>query len=500
MSSRPKLTPPAQVPAPAQSPFAADRRASRLKLWFVLAFLCLMVVAGGVVVLLPQHLADDAAPLTQVETPQAQPIDRIQDATDRPDQGPVDPARSRAEQLLESALRQQAALEAEGVKIWGAWVHVTSYPDVLAKLAEADAHFSAQRYAASATAYEETIGLMQQLQSSRPQRARIAMQSGLEALESFDVAAASMNFEMVLALDPADAAAARGLDRTRQLPRIKQLVADGHSAEAQGDLQRARQRYAAAVDIDSELQVTRRHLDRVDDQLRARHYDQAILQATSALERGDLVAADDALQRARKLRPESAEVRDLGQRLRGQQRQVELARLRSLAESQARNENWSAAKRTYQRALAIDPQAAFARTGRQRAERYAAAHAGVDAHLANPGGLQSEDTRASAREAWRRAGQLDAGQRLRDKTDRLGDLIAAYEKPAPVVLRSDGLTDVVLYRVGKLGRFKEQRRELRPGQYTILGTRSGYRDVKIRFEVPVDGGVTNVSVVCQEPV
>ena len=50
-----------------------------------------------------------------------------------------------------------------------------------------------------------------------------------------------------------------------------------------------------------------------------------------------------------------------------------------------------------------------------------------------------------------------------------------------VDLQSDLQTDVVVYRVGKLGSFETHRLELHPGTYTVVGTRDGYRDVRKRF-------------------
>jgi len=49
---------------------------------------------------------------------------------------------------------------------------------------------------------------------------------------------------------------------------------------------------------------------------------------------------------------------------------------------------------------------------------------------------------------------------------------------------SDNLTEVSVYRVGRLGRFTAQELLLRPGRYTVVGTREGYKDV--RQEVPCE--------------
>ena len=505
MSNKPKLTPPGQTPSKVSAPFLPDQRVFRLKLIASLAFTLLVVAAFAVVVVLPDRLtnkAESSEKSAQGGGPSAgegkSPTDsQPEDIAQRQPEGPE---KSRAEMLLKSVLKQQAKLEAEGVKVWGSRTHVTSYPAVLAKLSEADAHFDAQRYGMSASAYTETVALMDQLDASRPERIRLGFQAGMDAVDRFDDAAATTEFEMVLALDPANAAASHGMGRVRNLARVKALVDEGQLAEERENLEQARKAYGEAFRIDSEFDVVRDHLARVDELIRTSQFELAVSEASSALDRTDLAGAQDALQRARQLRPDATEVRDIGRRLQAHKRRVELAQIRKHAQAQESKERWHKAKQAYRRALAIDPNADFALKGKKRAEQFAVLNGDVDGYLADPHRLQSAETRTRARETWQRVANLDPGRRLRDKNRRLGDLIDAYNKPVPVILRSDGMTDVTLYRVGKLGRFQEQRRELRPGLYTAHGTRSGYRDVKIRFEVPVTGTVTKVSVVCRETI
>jgi hypothetical protein len=68
------------------------------------------------------------------------------------------------------------------------------------------------------------------------------------------------------------------------------------------------------------------------------------------------------------------------------------------------------------------------------------------------------------------------------------------------VLISDGYTDVVIYKVGRFGAFDRRDIELRPGTYTVVGTRNGYRDVRLTLDV-VAGKITTPLVVrCKEKI
>ena len=84
--------------------------------------------------------------------------------------------------------------------------------------------------------------------------------------------------------------------------------------------------------------------------------------------------------------------------------------------------------------------------------------------------------------------------------EQLGQLIELASKPIPVRLESDQITSVTLYRVGSLGVFASKELELRPGTYTVIGSRDGYRDVRQTFTVRPGRNLPPISVVCVEPI
>ena len=88
----------------------------------------------------------------------------------------------------------------------------------------------------------------------------------------------------------------------------------------------------------------------------------------------------------------------------------------------------------------------------------------------------------------------------RPQIEQLGQLIELASKPIPVRLESDQITSVTLYRVGSLGAFASKELELRPGTYTVIGSRDGYRDVRRTFTVRPGRSLAPISVVCVEPI
>ena len=79
-------------------------------------------------------------------------------------------------------------------------------------------------------------------------------------------------------------------------------------------------------------------------------------------------------------------------------------------------------------------------------------------------------------------------------------LIDEASRPLDITIRSDGFTRVVIHHVGRLGRFDEQRVELLPGRYTIVGERDGFRDVRQVIEIRPGDNPINLDVRCEEPI
>ena len=93
-----------------------------------------------------------------------------------------------------------------------------------------------------------------------------------------------------------------------------------------------------------------------------------------------------------------------------------------------------------------------------------------------------------------------AGPMLRRQIESLAERIAVATTPIRVELVSDNLTEVTVYRVGRLGRFSQQVLDLRPGTYTVVGSRAGYRDVRRRLTVDPNRTSKPLDVRCEEKI
>lgn len=257
--------------------------------------------------------------------------------------------------------------------------------------------------------------------------------------------------------------------------------------------------YAQAAQLDAEYGQAAAAQQRVAEQIEEAAFNTAMGEVIQALEAGRYTAAETALQTAEGLRPDDESVRDLRGRLDTARKQSALAEWRRKAASRVAAEDWQSALNAYNKALKVDAAAAFAVAGARQARARLRLHGQIDHYLADPARLASDEPLANALRVLQAAGDGPAAEpKLAGKLAALRQMVTRAQTPVRVQLRSDGETDVVIYHVGHRGRFLEQQIELRPGTYTVVGSRAGYRDVRQQFVVDPGVAPPVVTIRCEE--
>jgi hypothetical protein len=458
------------------------------RLWMALAGTVALGVA--VVVALPQLVSDpDEAPGGELPTvPIGEPAHPRSDDS---------AARSSAEQNLREFLRLRARLELAGADRWGE----PDWSRAAAQAIEGDHLFAQRRFAAAAERYGAALQALETLDADREQRLAAALEAGQGALEADDGAAAQAGFELALLIEPDHAPALQGLARARVRDQLTGLMGAGSEAEQSGELESARDTYRQAVQLDPHYAPADAALQRVEGQLADAAFRLAMSEALAALDSGRLTAAGQSLQQAAALKPDDSSVRDVRQRLAQARHRARLDRLRTDAAARVRGEDWAAAVSLYQQALALESDAGFARRGITHAEQRVRLHAQLDDYLADPARLHSPEPLAGAERLLAAIAEAPAGEpRLAAKLATLRSRVQQASTPVTVTLHSDGETEVVIYHVSRLGRFQTHQLQLRPGTYTAVGSRPGYRDVRAVFTVKPGTPPQPLQLRCEEPV
>jgi tetratricopeptide (TPR) repeat protein len=240
---------------------------------------------------------------------------------------------------------------------------------------------------------------------------------------------------------------------------------------------------------------------RTESRPAGQRFEDVMTRGLAQLERSDWAGAEQSFSAALKLRPSDRSAADgLARAKEGGQRDA-LARLQQEAQASESAERWEEALAAYQRAAAIDPAVDFARQGAAAAERMVQLHARLDVYLAGPERLYSPRVREEAQQLLATVErETAAGPRLTQARERLAAALKRATTPITVQLASDNATEVTLFRVGPLGRFQDREIALTPGTYTLVGSRPGYKDVRVEVIVDPDSPAPRVYVACQERV
>ena len=143
----------------------------------------------------------------------------------------------------------------------------------------------------------------------------------------------------------------------------------------------------------------------------------------------------------------------------------------------------------------------FALDGAEKALQRASLLSALDDHIGSKDRLTSPLVAKEVRNLLQEIASLDnPGNKILQRAAFAKKLLELANRPVWVTLQSDGQTEVVIFRVGRYGRFDNKRLELKPGKYTIVASRPGYRDVRKVLMVSVDMASKDIMVRCEEPI
>jgi tetratricopeptide (TPR) repeat protein len=307
-------------------------------------------------------------------------------------------------------------------------------------------------------------------------------------------------FDLAARIDPQDQRAALGQSRARRLSGVLPLLADAENAQGAHDYSRAAQDYTRALALDPNNPEARAGLARANAAVGDDSYAKAAGEGFAALGAGRLDTARAAFEKARALRPNGAEAVEGLRRVDAAAGGRSFGAARAHAADLESQERWDEALRAYEAVLRQDGSLAFAQTGKARAAARLLLDSSLQALIDRPDRLSSPQVREQASLLLQEAQEQPApGPVLRSQIARLIAMLPGFDKPVQVSLVSDNQTRVAIPSIGTFGSFARRDIELRPGHYTVIGTRDGYRDV--RRDITISPGQNQtVNVRCYEPI
>lgn len=482
-----EIVPVSHQPTTTHRPDRPVQRDRRPVLWVAFAVLALALV--GVIFVLPGYV-DRQRSVDMTESAERSARSQAELEQLAAEKAQADEARERFDTL-------GSELVDRGVEEWGR----ADFRDVQALAdAAAQAYESAQYKTAYETMEEANKGL-EALGRRAAELLDSALARGAAALEQGRRDAAQTAFDTALGLDPGNEIATRGLERAGKIDQVFALLAQARRLEEEGDFEQARDRYREVGKLDPQIEGTEVAIQRLNRKITDRRYNAAMSRAFAALSAEQYDDAITAFQQAARIRPSATEPAEGIARAREASRVSGIAAARLRAEALEGQERWKEAVEVYQSILAGDSGVAFAQAGARSAALRASLDARLEGLIADPERIYSDRVQQAARAALGEAATIPGpGPRLQRQVSQIETLLAEAARPVRVTLRSDNQTEITLFRVGRLGMFEQFELELRPGTYTVTGTRRGYRDVRQQFTIKPGASAGPFTIRCEEPI
>ncbi|MEH6569770.1 MAG: hypothetical protein V7709_11870 [Halioglobus sp.] len=475
--------------------------------WIMPTLLGLGVLAVLVVFWLPGRVGQQPAPDIASPTTQTAESNQSSGVPKKANPQPIEASpwsdaqlaklRKEAQDALGILLDSQEQLEQLGVELWAG----EQFEQAKVFAQSGDTQYRDRLFVEAKASYEQGVGAMQALLDSAPTALAKLLEEAREAIEAGDRAAAEGALLIATAIEPDNAQLATLTTRAAMLDQVMKLLTQAKTAEEARDLASAQMLLNQAAEIDPQHRRVRSELDRVTAAYITQQFNEAMSDGYVALNENQFNSAKAAFRKAAKLVSGSPEAASALQEVQVAQTAYRLSTLQKQGKAAQANEQWQEAVAAYEEALKIDANISFAQEGLKRSGTRAKLDQKFSAAIEEPGRLADIAVAEATENLLRQAASITPrGPVLSRQMDQLETLLTQANTTRSLTLTSDGETDVIVYKVARLGQFQQRTLTLRPGKYTAVGTRNGFRDVRVTFNLSHDSTLPTVVVSCTEQI
>ena len=483
-----------------------QQRASFLQLYRreFIVFALLIFILLLIILWLPNTVTIDSTPATvsngaATGSPNTANAQANSTALEQPWQAAqIAAARRAVQELLVDILDRQQQLEEKSVELWA-----QDRFNATKVLAEQADHLYQQRQFTEALAqYQIVLTQFDQLLTSAATHFQTAMNSGAQALSLNRAAQALQQFTLANAIEPNDEQAQQGLQRAINLPEVVKLLDQAEQLQREQQLNNALTLTEQALTLDPDNTTAQQKNAQLQQAIVERDYQQLLGTGYSTLQNKQHSKAITAFSQALKLVPDSTAAKEGLRQTKNQQQQISVDKLLQQALHQEQQEQWQQAWDTYQKLALIDGNLITTRVAKIRTSAREDLDKKIIQTIEHPLRLNSSEVLKNAEAILKDAQAIKKpGSKLQQQIDRLQQVLLQAQQPRSVIITSDNATEVSILRGIKLGTLVRQQVQLIPGNYTIMGSRNGYRDVRVEFTLaPRNNIIQTINVQCTEKI
>ena len=398
-----------------------------------------------------------------------------------------------ADKELATLLKLKNEIDDKDGFIWGG----KEYEAMTGLSQEGDRLLMDRSYIAAAEKYAQAANKAKELINNTRTVFQKLMEEGQKALEDGDSIIARQKFYTALRIQPSDESARQNLERTKKLDEVNRLVKSGKNHEEHHRFAFAHADFQRALQLDPESGEAQNGLSRMKEKIIGQQFRKLMSDGLTAYHNGRYQLARTTLLKAKSFRPRSPEVNSALLQVDEAIRLEKIDELRQKAKSAEQAEHWDQAIEFYLAVLKIDPDIIFAIKGKDRSLEHIRIAKRMGFFLEKPGVMESDRQLENAIRLIEEAEKLEQrGPHLNTRLNELKTIVDLAKTLVKVMIESDNLTEIAVYKVGKLGKFTLHELSLRPGTYTVVGSRNGYQDVRLKITVKPDQKSLRVSVIC----
>lgn len=402
-----------------------------------------------------------------------------------------------AQALFAELLIKIDELKLNGIQFWGG----DQWSQVLLLQQDGDDGYQSAQYDLAVAKYREAMQILADMEVSVPVRLEEALNQGLNAILDGNKDEAVANFGIALAIKGTNQEAKQGLERALKLDKVMEFTTLGLNFEAEGKWQEAMQSFANALAIDSEWLEALSGLARSTKAFDAEQYQGFLSSGYQLIKEGKFNEARTAFEQASAIQPGSEQVAQAIEELGLQERMAKIKTLKYKALSAEVNERWTSAQELYTSILKLDPNISAIQENLIRVNQRVELENNLIYFTNVADKLNDDKLFNQAVQLLAKANSIvNKGPSLEKQIADLRQILSIAAIPVPVTIFSDEMTEVVIYKIGSLGVFKQTVVSLRPGVYKAMGSRLGYYDFRVEFTVSGKGTNQVIRVECKEPI
>ena len=368
-----------------------------------------------------------------------------------------------------------------------------------------------QKFKLAEGQFQQAIELIEQSLNNKQTIKSSLLQETEQLLTKNKTEQAKQILEKARVIDPQDKKIDELMQRIIQRPQVLELEEQAVRYEQDSNKQDALELYKKILDLDKQYIKAQKKVAELTRQIKDDQFKKIIGQLIVALDENNIKKAQLLFSQAQSIYPEDAVLAELQQRLNQQKKTATIVKNLKQAEYYQHSEQWNKALKAYKAVLKADPNSSNALLNIERVKKYIKINQSLDKIIQYPDRLQEDKVLDNSRAILAFVKDqlkhknsllypLSRTPELKQKLIKTENIIQSASQIINVQLISDNKTEVVIYKVGKFGKFENREIKLRPGLYTIVGSRDGFKDYRKKIRISPDKNNVSIVIVSKEQI